>query len=240
MDRTDQALSNVREFIEKRDFARRPDPAGEDPGVRARRRTPIRCAARSTCSSRKGASTAIRGAEPSYDSRRRPIGRSCRPPRTRRRTAGGGELLSAALDYVLDHTNPLEVIEVRLATEPVMARLAALRALTVGDQTPADAGGENRARRARRIPTNAPMRCFTVPLPKRRAIRCFSRSSTPCGRASATPAGGGLGENAHCFKRQSVYAGFHESIAAAIAARNGQEAYAQMQRHLRRCAPVHP
>jgi DNA-binding FadR family transcriptional regulator len=29
---------------------------------------------------------------------------------------------------VLDYTNPLEVIEVRLATEPVMARLAALRA----------------------------------------------------------------------------------------------------------------
>jgi DNA-binding FadR family transcriptional regulator len=41
-----------------------------------------------------------------------------------------------------------------------------------------------------------------------------------------------LGENAHCYKRQSVYAGFHESIAAAIAARNGHEAFAQMQRHL--------
>jgi DNA-binding FadR family transcriptional regulator len=41
-----------------------------------------------------------------------------------------------------------------------------------------------------------------------------------------------LGEHAHCFKRQAVYAGFHESIAAAIAARNGQEAYAQMLRHL--------
>ncbi len=36
--------------------------------------------------------------------------------------------LSTALDSVLDYTNPLEVIEVRLATEPVMARLAALRA----------------------------------------------------------------------------------------------------------------
>jgi DNA-binding FadR family transcriptional regulator len=29
-----------------------------------------------------------------------------------------------------------------------------------------------------------------------------------------------------------VYANFHESIAAAIADRNGQEAYLQMQRHL--------
>ena len=41
-----------------------------------------------------------------------------------------------------------------------------------------------------------------------------------------------LGEHGHCFKRQAVYAGFHEAIAAAIAARNGQEAYAQMLRHL--------
>jgi DNA-binding FadR family transcriptional regulator len=41
-----------------------------------------------------------------------------------------------------------------------------------------------------------------------------------------------LGENAHCYKRQTVYANFHESIAAAIADRNGQEAYLQMQRHL--------
>ena len=41
-----------------------------------------------------------------------------------------------------------------------------------------------------------------------------------------------LGENAHCYKRQTVYANFHESIAAAIADRNGQEAHLQMQRHL--------
>jgi DNA-binding FadR family transcriptional regulator len=35
-----------------------------------------------------------------------------------------------------------------------------------------------------------------------------------------------------CYERQSVYAGFHESIAAAIAARNGQVVFAQIQRHL--------
>jgi DNA-binding FadR family transcriptional regulator len=41
-----------------------------------------------------------------------------------------------------------------------------------------------------------------------------------------------LGEHAHCYKRQSVYAGFHDAICAAIAARNGEEAQSQMQRHL--------
>ena len=43
------------------------------------------------------------------------------------------------------------------------------------------------------------------------------------------------------LQRQSVYAGFHGSVfAAAIAARNGHEAYAQMQRHLGDDAAVHP
>jgi DNA-binding GntR family transcriptional regulator len=41
-----------------------------------------------------------------------------------------------------------------------------------------------------------------------------------------------LGENARCFKRQSVYAGFHEEISAAIAERNGDRAQELMQRHL--------
>src|SRR4051794_22308311 len=31
-------------------------------------------------------------------------------------------------DQIMDHTNPLEVIEVRLSVEPAMARLAAIRA----------------------------------------------------------------------------------------------------------------
>ena len=41
-----------------------------------------------------------------------------------------------------------------------------------------------------------------------------------------------LGENAHCFKRQSVYADFHRDIAEAIAARQGERAQELMQRHL--------
>ncbi len=41
-----------------------------------------------------------------------------------------------------------------------------------------------------------------------------------------------LGENAHCYKRQSVYAGFHEEISAAIAERKGDQAQELMQQHL--------
>jgi DNA-binding FadR family transcriptional regulator len=41
-----------------------------------------------------------------------------------------------------------------------------------------------------------------------------------------------LGENAHCYKRQSVYAGFHEEISGAIAERKGDQAQELMQQHL--------
>ena len=41
-----------------------------------------------------------------------------------------------------------------------------------------------------------------------------------------------LGENGNCFKRQSVHAGFHGEIAAAIAARDGERAQDLMHRHL--------
>ena len=42
--------------------------------------------------------------------------------------------LAAAVpfDQIIEHTNPLEAIEVRLSVEPVMARLAALRARHAG------------------------------------------------------------------------------------------------------------
>ena len=42
--------------------------------------------------------------------------------------AGTDLRANSAFANILDHTNPLEVIEVRLAIEPVMARLAAFRA----------------------------------------------------------------------------------------------------------------
>jgi DNA-binding FadR family transcriptional regulator len=139
--------------------------------------------------------------------------------------------LGAALESVLDYTNPLEVIEVRLATEPVMARLAALRAsqseikrlttLAAKTRSASDAEAYERADSLfhRTIAEAARNTLFLAFFDTIRA----SQRDVAWRR---------LGENSHCYKRQSVYAGFHEAIAAAIAARNGQEAYSQMLRHL--------
>lgn len=145
--------------------------------------------------------------------------------------AGPGSSLKAALEHVLDYTNPLEVIEVRLATEPVMARLAALRA--------------SQAEIKRLTTLAAKTRAASDAEAYERADSLFHRTIAEAARntlflaffdtmrVSQRDVGWRrLGENAHCYKRQTVYATFHESIAAAIAARNGQEAYAQMQRHL--------
>jgi DNA-binding FadR family transcriptional regulator len=135
------------------------------------------------------------------------------------------------LDSVLDYTNPLEVIEVRLATEPVMARLAALRA------------SQSEIKRLQQLA--AKTRAAGDAETYERADSLFHRTIAEAARntlflaffdtmraSQRDVAWRRLGENGHCYKRQSVYAGFHESIAAAIAARNGQEAYSQMLRHL--------
>ena len=183
------------------------------------------------CSNKRAESTDTKDAEPSSIPGPPPAPGCPRPRYRGRCLVPAGSSLSAALDNVLDYTNPLEVIEVRLATEPVMARLAALRA------------SQSEIKRLQTLA--AKTRAASDAETYERADSLFHRTIAEAARntlflaffdtmrASQRDLGWRrLGENAHCYKRQSVYATFHESIAAAIAARNGQEAYLQMQRHL--------
>jgi DNA-binding FadR family transcriptional regulator len=139
--------------------------------------------------------------------------------------------LHAALGDVLDVTNPLEVIEVRLALEPVMARLAALRA-SAGEIKRLQ-GLAERTRTAKDAETYERVDALfhrTIAAATRNSL--FLAFFDTMGASQHDSAWRRLGENAHCFKRQAAYAAFHDSIAAAIAARNGQDAYARMQHHL--------
>lgn len=133
--------------------------------------------------------------------------------------------------HVLDHTNPLEVIEMRLAIEPVMARLAAFRA--------------SQAEINRLQILAEETRSASEPASYRDADARFHRTIAELARNSlalaifdtlhATQRDMGwqrLGENANCYKRQSVYADFHHEIAAAIAARQGERAQELMHQHL--------
>ena len=229
MDRSDQALTKVREFIERRDFAadgRIPPERTLATQLRVGRRSLRRALEileqEGRIQRHQGRGTFVHTA-PAY-------GAAIMIPASRTR-ATAAPRAAVALDTILDYTNPLEVIEVRLATEPAMARLAALRASTT---------------EIKRLQVlAAKTRAAGDTASYERADALFHRTIAEAARnalflaffdtMSAQQRDAGwrrLGEHAHCFKRQAVYAGFHESIAAAIAARNGQEAYAQMLRHL--------
>jgi DNA-binding FadR family transcriptional regulator len=227
MDRSDQALTKVREFIDKRDFAqdgRIPPERTLATQLRVGRRSLRRALEvleqEGRIQRHQGRGTFVHSPQ-AFGAAVVPEVRGGAAPR------GAG----SAMDSILDYTNPLEVIEVRLATEPAMARLAALRASTT----------EIKRLQALAAKTRAAGDTASY----ERADALFHRTIAEAARnalflaffdtMSAQQRDAGwrrLGEHAHCFKRQAVYAGFHEAIAAAIAARNGQEAYSQMLRHL--------
>lgn len=134
-------------------------------------------------------------------------------------------------DRILEHTNPQEVIELRLAMEPVIARLAALRASQcdikklqrlaeqtreAGDTTSYEAADAAFHRAVVEASRNALFLAVFDAIATSRRDAGWQR----------------LGENAHCYKRQSVHAGFHGEIAEAIAARDGERAHNAMFRHL--------
>ena len=138
---------------------------------------------------------------------------------------------SPAYEHILDHINPLEVIEVRIAIEPVMARLAAFRA--------------SQAEINRLQALAEETRSAGDPATYRQADARFHRMIAEAARnafflavfdslhASQRDSGWRhLGENGNCYKRQSVYAGYHHDISAAIAARQGDRAQELMHQHL--------
>ena len=136
-----------------------------------------------------------------------------------------------AFANILDHTNPLEVIEVRLAIEPVMARLAAFRASQSEIDKLVSIAGETRAATDSTRYEEADARFHrTIAEIARNALFLAVFDTLHASQRDA--AWRRLGENARCFKRQAVYADFHQEISAAIAARQGEKAESLMQRHL--------
>jgi DNA-binding FadR family transcriptional regulator len=152
-------------------------------------------------------------------------------PAGSRLQADGTLQADPAFAHILDHTNPLEVIEVRLAIEPVLARLAAFRASQAEINRLHALAEETRA-------AADPSQYETADLKFHRAIAEVARNTLflavfdTLNASNRDAAWRRLSENAHCFKRQSVYADYHQEIAQAIAARQGEKAQELMQRHL--------
>jgi DNA-binding FadR family transcriptional regulator len=135
-------------------------------------------------------------------------------------------------DRILEFTNPLEVIEVRLAVEPVIARLAALRAFHADIRRLQCLVEETRQATDPGIYEKADERFHrAVAEAARNALFLALFDSLSASRRDATWRR--LSENAHCFKRQSVHSASHREIYEAIAARNSERAYECMYKHLR-------
>jgi len=135
------------------------------------------------------------------------------------------------IDRILEHTNPLEVIEVRLSVEPVMARLAALRASRCDIDKLARLAEET-------AEAEDPVTYETADAAFHRRVAEASRNALflslydTLSASRDDAAWQKLGENAHCYKRQADYAEYHRDIAEAIAARNGARAEKLMYDHL--------
>jgi DNA-binding FadR family transcriptional regulator len=238
MERTDHTLTKLRQLIASAEFSvggRMPPErslASElGVGRRSLRRALEVLEREGRISRHQGRGTFINGANGHAGD----VGKESGPALVRavgHAARSGADLRSnPAFANILDHTNPLEVIEVRLAIEPVMARLAAFRAsqaqinrlqaLAAETRAAADPGSYEKADAAfhRTIAEVAQNRLYLA------VFDTIHDGQRDQGWRR-------LSENAHCFKRQSVYADFHQEISAAISARQGEKAESLMQRHL--------
>jgi DNA-binding FadR family transcriptional regulator len=236
MERTDHTLTKLRQLIASADGGGRMPPerslASElGVGRRSLRRALEVLEREGRISRHQGRGTFINGANGHTGD----VGKESGPALVRAVGAAvraGTDLRSnPAFANILDHTNPLEVIEVRLAIEPVMARLAAFRASQAEIDKLVAIAGETRTAPDSARYEEADVRFHrTIAEVARNALFLAVFDTLHASQRDA--AWRRLGENAHCFKRQSVYAGFHQEISSAIAARQGEQAESLMQRHL--------
>jgi DNA-binding FadR family transcriptional regulator len=238
MERTDHTLTKLRQLIASADF----NGGGRMPperslatelgvGRRSLRRALEVLEREGRISRHQGRGTFINGANGHSGD----VGKESGPALVRAvgvAVRTGSDLRSnPAFANILDHTNPLEVIEVRLAIEPVMARLAAFRASQAEIDKLVAIAGETRAAPDSARYEEADARFHrTIAEIARNALFLAVFDTLHASQRDA--AWRRLGENARCFKRQTVYADFHQEISAAIAARQGEKAESLMHRHL--------
>lgn len=127
--------------------------------------------------------------------------------------------------------NPVELVELRLILEPIMARLAALHASQQNVQQL-----RTLARRTREAATHEAYQAADTVFHRRVAElshnALFLMLHDILSSALRDEAMARFGENGHCFKRQSTHVTFHDAIVDAIAARDSARAEQLMQDHL--------
>lgn len=156
------------------------------------------------------------------------------------RRQGAGTFVADRLDLpsdpfrrAIELTNPVEVLEVRLALEPMLARLAALRASRADiEKLNALAEATHAAPTPRAYEEADAAFHRRVALAARNAL--FLAVFDAVVAAIEDVSWHGVRENAHCSKNKEAYAAFHREVAAAIAGRDCNRAEERMFAHLNR------
>jgi DNA-binding FadR family transcriptional regulator len=131
----------------------------------------------------------------------------------------------------IELTNPVEVLEVRLAIEPMLARLAALRASRADIEKLHELAEATRTAGTEKDYERADAAFHRrVALAARNAL--FAAVLDAVVAAIEDASWHGVRENAHCSKQKEVNASFHRQIAEAIALRNCDQAENLMYGHL--------
>ena len=147
--------------------------------------------------------------------------------------SNGGAEPQAANDIgsLAQSANPVELVELRLILEPIMARLAALHASQQNVQQL-----RGLARRTREATTHVDYQEADKAFHRRIAELShnvlFLTLHDTLSSALRHESMARFGENGHCFNRQSTHVGFHDAIVDAIAARDSARAEQLMQDHL--------
>ena len=127
--------------------------------------------------------------------------------------------------------NPVELIELRLILEPIMARMAALHASQRSVQQLSRLAAQTRGAgcHADYQAADTAFHRMIAELSHNSLFLIFFDAFSGALRDEALAR---FGENGHCFKRQSVHVGFHEAIVDAVAARDSEGAERLMREHL--------
>lgn len=135
------------------------------------------------------------------------------------------------LNGVFEHTNPLEVMEVRLSVEPTIARLASLRASRCDISRLRRLVEETRNARNSTDYQQADATFHrAIAEAARNTLFLALYDALHALRKDATWER--LSENGRCYKRQAVYANDHREIFEAIAERDSERAQEVMYNHL--------
>ncbi len=135
------------------------------------------------------------------------------------------------LEQVSEHTNPIEVMEVRMAIEPVMARLASLRSSRCDVDRLTRLAEETRTANDAAIYERADA-AFHQRVAEASRNTLFLSIYNALSDIRRDASWSNLGENARCYRRQAVYARLHGELVDAIAARDGDRAHQIMYSHL--------